>query len=618
MKKGLKIFLMCTGLIVILIFGLSYYAYKKLSTEEIRKMTIESLDNQFKNAKTHLGEVTLDFGFVFKVGFKDLKVENGKADLFSIKELKAKIPFYSVLFGAGAIDLNLVGMKINYLETPTGTNWEMKKTEKPSGGSNYSLLLANTKINLSINDLNIFYALKTGKSGEFNLEEAKFFNLNFLDSTKFRAKSQFKGSNYSIKIYGEGEIDLSNYWDKKLILGKSTLNFSDFQIQKMALKNPTIKTDLTFSFDAQGKLKSSIQSFLGKDKIFETELTYHHGLSVYEQLKLDIPLDSLIPSYGNISLKGNRLKAQGKLTMSEKEMNPDLSFTWDNGPIVEEYKLNSKIKGTIKNNLLQTEISATLMENPVSGTGAIILGENYVKIPKMNLRLGGGKGNLSTQVYLKGNKKEGNFDASFEGINLKVFNPYFPKGIGAVTGTLFGKFKGDFLQGEKEVVISNGIFDLKALDGAVKEFNMEKHIIKVISSVPFLYATKKEEVGTWVTGDFQLLQLNGKMDKERIVLDNIHFLGIKNNIEIKGKGELNKTQNSQVMIDFIDHKGVISAPIKKYTGSNVLKFKFMGSGFDLSPDYGYTINSLGSQALKANEKDLEEAGVKFLKKLFKK
>jgi hypothetical protein len=167
-------------------------------------------------------------------------------------------------------------------------------------------------------------------------------------------------------------------------------------------------------------------------------------------------------------------------------------------------------------------------------------------------------------------------------------------------------------------VISNGIFDLKALDGAVKEFNMEKHIIKVISSVPFLYGTKKEEVGTWVTGDFQLLQLNGKMDKERIVLDNIHFLGIKKNIEIKGKGELNKTQNSQVMLDFIDHKGVISAPIKKYTGSNVLKFKFMGSGFDLSPDYGYTIDSLGSQALKANQKDLEEAGVKFLKKLFKK
>jgi hypothetical protein len=139
----------------------------------------------------------------------------------------------------------------------------------------------------------------------------------------------------------------------------------------------------------------------------------------------------------------------------------------------------------------QTEITATLMENPVSGTGAIILGKNYVKIPKMNLRLGGGKGSLSTQVYFKGNKKEGNFDVGFEGINLKVFNPYFPKGIGAVTGTLFGKFKGDFLQGERDVVISNGIFDLKALDGAVKEFNMEKHIIKVISAVAFLYATKK-------------------------------------------------------------------------------------------------------------------------------
>jgi hypothetical protein len=107
------------------------------------------------------------------------------------------------------------------------------------------------------------------------------------------------------------------------------------------------------------------------------------------------------------------------------------------------------------------------------------------------------------------------------------------------------------------------------------------------------------------------------MDKEKIFLDKMNFLGINKNIEIKGRGELSKTQNSQVFVEFIDHKGVISAPIKKYTGSNILRFKFIGSGYDLLPDYSYTVNSLGSDALKGHQPALEEAGKKLLDKLFK-
>ena len=72
------------------------------------------------------------------------------------------------------------------------------------------------------------------------------------------------------------------------------------------------------------------------------------------------------------------------------------------------------------------------------------------------------------------------------------------------------------------------------------------------------------------------------------------------------------------MVDFYDHKGVILGPVKKYTGSDSLRFKFSGIGYDLKPDYSFTINSVGKDALKANQGNLEQVGKKFLNKLFKK
>jgi hypothetical protein len=375
--------------------------------------------------------------------------------------------------------------------------------------------------------------------------------------------------------------------------------------------------------------------------------------------------------------------------MTETEMIPDLSFNWDAGPIFKEYKSSSKLKGKIKNNFLEMEIHANVLEGTakvglsgkinyedpkkigpfkmdvflknmkikgpppqkpsakgevatqkpkgpmalvpaninltlenvslmdilVSGKGTIILGDNYLKIPKMAVSLGGGKGDLSTSVYFKNEKKEGDFNVGFNGIDLKVFNPYFPKGVGLVTGTLFGKFSGAFAQTDKATTISNGAFNLEAKEGKIKEFDMEKHILKIFEMVPFLTASKKEDVGSWVTGDFQSLQLNGKINNEQVMLDKIHFLGINKKIEIKGKGEINKTKNSQVDIDFIDHKGTISASLKKYTGTDILKFRFKGTGYDLKPDYGFTVNSLGKGLI---NNELEEVGKKFFNKLFKK
>lgn len=689
MKRIIKIILIGLISVTILFFGLAYYAYKKISPEEIKRSVIANLDSRFQNAKTQLGEVTLKFGLVFEVGFNGLKLENEKADLLTIEEFKGRIPFYSILFGAGAVDIFLKDMKINYLETPTGTNWNMKKGQSSEGGGNYSFLLANVKINVKINNLKVFYALKTGKNGEVDFQEADFFNLNFLSKTKYSAKSLIKGKDYSFLADGGGDIDLSKYWNEKLITGTSSLIFSDFKTKMIPGKIPNLKTEISFSYDSSGKLKSDIQSFIGREKVFDSKLSYYQGVSVYDPMKLTIPLEKVLSEYGPLSFKDNELNISGKFTMTEQEIIPDLTFNWDKGPILKEYKAPTKLKGKLKNNFLEMDISTnilegsakiglsgkinytdpkklgpfkmdivlkdlkikapppektppaggsvpkksskamalvpaninltmeniTIMDTKMSGNGTIILGENYLKIPKLNILVGGGKGSLSTQVSFERDKKVGDFNAGFDGIDLKVFNPYFPKGVGVITGTIFGKFNGNFEQGEKGVVVTNGKFDLLARDGKIKEFNMEKHILKIFNLVPLLSEAKKEDIGSWVTGDFQSVEINGKMDHEQIVLDKMHFLGINKNIEIKGKGEINKTKNSQVLFDFIDHKGTISGPIKKYTGTDILKFKFQGIGYDLKPDYGYTANFLGKGAINTG---LEQMGKKFLDKFFKK
>ncbi len=690
MKKSFKISIVILFSIFIVLLGLTFYAYKKLSPEEIKKITIETLNETFQKSKTQLGEVKVNFGLIFEIGFNGLSVENDKGEIFLIKEVKAKVPFYSVLLGVGAIELNLSGMKINYIETPSGSNWKIKKDEKKSDGSNLSFIFAAAKLNVKIKDLNIFYALKTGKNGELILEEADFYNLNFLTKTKYKVKSLIKGKEYSFHAKGDGEIDLSRYWKEKVINGNSLLILSDFKFKSLTQKNPDIQTSLSFSYDSQGRFLSDIEAFLGKDKIFSSKLNYLQGVSNYDPFRVNLPLEKLIPVYGNLKFTGNQLNISGKLKMSDSEINPDLSFTWEKGPILKNYKSSSKLKGNVKNNQLEMEILAeilegsvkvgvtgkinyqdpkkagpfkidvllknlkinapavekpgsnpethkkskdalvlipatinltfekiSLMENLTSGNGSIILGENYIKIPRINFMVGKGKGDISSQVYFKGERKEGNFNAGFGGIDLKILNPYFPKGVGVVTGSLFGKFSGNFSKGEREAVITNGVFDLKAKDGAIKDFKMEKHIVKVLESLPFLANYQKEQTGSWVTGDFQDFELNGRINGDLISLDRIHFLGINQKIEMKGKGEINKTDNSQVMVDFIDKKGGILGKVKKYTG-DTLKFKFVGKGYDLNPDYGFTINAVGKDALKANQGKLEEAGKKFLDKLFKK
>jgi hypothetical protein len=80
------------------------------------------------------------------------------------------------------------------------------------------------------------------------------------------------------------------------------------------------------------------------------------------------------------------------------------------------------------------------------------------------------------------------------------------------------------------------------------------------------------------------------------------FVGINKKVQITGSGDIYPLPNSGKMssmdVNFTDNTGKISDLLMANVGTKVLPIHVTGPGFDLKPDYGYTISKLAKGAVK--------------------
>ena len=115
-----------------------------------------------------------------------------------------------------------------------------------------------------------------------------------------------------------------------------------------------------------------------------------------------------------------------------------------------------------------------------------------------------------------------------------------------------------------------------------------------------------------IDGNFETLTMKGRFTNTQYNIATFDFIGLDKKIQLSGNGDIypqvGSGKNSAMEVNFIDNTGKISDVLLKNVGTKVLPMRVSGPGFDMKPDYGYTISKLAKGALKTKgEAKVKEA-----------
>jgi hypothetical protein len=106
-----------------------------------------------------------------------------------------------------------------------------------------------------------------------------------------------------------------------------------------------------------------------------------------------------------------------------------------------------------------------------------------------------------------------------------------------------------------------------------------------------------------IDGNFETLTMKGRFTNVLYGISIFDFIGIDKKVQVTGSGDIyphvESGKLSSMEVNFIDNTGKISDVLLKNVGTKVLPLRVVGAGFDMKPDYNYTISKLAKGAFKA-------------------
>lgn len=254
------------------------------------------------------------------------------------------------------------------------------------------------------------------------------------------------------------------------------------------------------------------------------------------------------------------------------------------------------------------------------GLVKVNVNNNVIKTNKYTINFGKGtiKGNES--LTLGKTSTKGSFNLALNKIQFDSFQAMLPPQVTEVKGNFSGKINGKFFSGDK--VTYDVTTKLKAANGDLKGIDVNQYVQKVYGLVEKLSFLKgkmpKKDVK--VDGNFEIFELDGRFKHNHFDLKKVNFVGVNKKVMMKGSGNiypLPSKKEGRVFIDFKDQLG-LSKVMKKNVGTETMPLLFKGSGYALSPDYGFTAKKLAKVAYKSKgKKQVKKAVNKLKKKIFK-
>ncbi len=255
-----------------------------------------------------------------------------------------------------------------------------------------------------------------------------------------------------------------------------------------------------------------------------------------------------------------------------------------------------------------------------SGKGKIITSTNSLAIDNLNFKFGKGMGRLSQSVLLKPTFNESKFNLELNSLNLSNFKAFLPPFIENFSGFFTGKVSGEvtmFKDISKQPKYDVSVL-VDAKNGDIKKLNVSDYVNPLLANIPVVKDHVKDKQ-LKINGNFETLQMKGRFKNQQYQINSFDFMGIDKKVQITGSGDIYPVFSkalSTFEVNLTDNTGKISEPLQKNTGSKILPMKLSGPGFELKPDYNFTVQKLAKGALKTKgEEKLKEVVQKNLDKI---
>lgn len=236
-----------------------------------------------------------------------------------------------------------------------------------------------------------------------------------------------------------------------------------------------------------------------------------------------------------------------------------------------------------------------------SGRGKIVTSSNAIAIDNMAFKFSKGTGKLSQTMTLNKLTNDSKFNFEVSSLNLNSFKAFLPPFIENFSGTFTGKVNGTasmFKTNRPPVFDVNVIADAK--NGEIKKLNISDYINPLLANIPMV-KDKVKDKQIKIDGNFETLTMKGQFTSAQYTISSFDFIGINKKVQISGSGEIypqGGSKQSTMEVNFVDNTGKISEVLQANVGTKILPVRVSGPGFDMKPDYGYTVSKLAKGAIK--------------------
>lgn len=422
--------------------------------------------------------------------------------------------------------------------------------------------------------------------------------------------------------------------------GKFKLD-GNFTLSKNGSKNPDIKFSLspginikvdnnlayletTGSFKGKKlKVDTVVKVFEGKAEVVTTanlDLNQKNiGAQSLDSLRVDIRLDDMKVKKELIQSKmyAEKPKEQDKATAHTSASKMKGDNVASNS--VDQKKQNKTPPLLMPTGLINFSMNRIKVgEENLSGTGLVKVAGNKVAIEKFKFNFSEGDGSLTDVTTLGENKQESVFNLDLNRINLKGFNAFLPPQLNSISGIFSGKVNGN-VKKINEDMNYDVTLNLVASKGELKGIDLSEKVQALVASVPLISDKFPKGKKIIIDENFETLSVKGNFKNQIYDVKEFVFNGINKKVEITGNGKVfppPQKQSADVVLELLDNSGNISNVLEKNVGTKILPMKLVGPGFDLKPDYKYTISKLAKSGYKNKVKaKVEEKAKDEVKKL---
>lgn len=255
-----------------------------------------------------------------------------------------------------------------------------------------------------------------------------------------------------------------------------------------------------------------------------------------------------------------------------------------------------------------------------SGRGKIVTSLNSIAIDNMNFKFSKGTGKLAQTMTMGPSSSESKFNFEMANLNLSSFKAFLPPAVENFSGTFTGKVNGTatmFKNGKPALYDVNVVADAKK--GEIKKLNISDYINPILASIPVV-KDKMKDKQLKIDGNFETLTMKARLSNALYNISSFDFVGIDKKVQVSGSGDIypqpGSGKISAMEVNFVDNTGKISDVLLKNVGTKTLPLRVTGPGFDMKPDYSYTLSKLAKGALKTQgQEKLKEVVEKNLDKL---